>query len=131
MLEVHRGRGRGAGTTYPVFPAASTAGKGTQPLKTLSHGLYLSIRVPVVPEGTVCGKPTTASCAMTARLENKVGKAVAEAASRPKTSDLGDTMVVACEKSVLSCSTKQLSWKRSRSSYSNVTPGSTRYLVVL
>jgi hypothetical protein len=38
---------------YPVFPAASTAAKGTQPLYTSSQGLYFSMSSPVIPEGTV------------------------------------------------------------------------------
>lgn len=51
--------------TYEVFPSESTAGKGTQPLKTFKYGLNLSIRVPSAVAGTVSAKPTNASWSRT------------------------------------------------------------------
>jgi hypothetical protein len=72
-----------------VSPAAFTAGKGTQPLKTLRNGLYFSMRVPAMPDGTVWGKPTTAVWAITARLSRLMGEArTREAAARSWTGRL-------------------------------------------
>lgn len=80
--------------TYEVFPSESTAGKGTQPLKTFRYGLNLSIRSPSVVAGTVSAKPTTASWAITARawraaaagtlfaVEGEVGAARTEETAR-------------------------------------------------
>jgi hypothetical protein len=71
--------------TYEVSPAAFTAGNGTHPFNTSSQGLYLRYKLPVRPEGTVWGKPTTASWLMTARgrRERGLGKAeTREAAAR-------------------------------------------------
>lgn len=53
--------------TYPVFPSASTAGNGTQPLNTFKYGLNFNMRLPSVVDGTVSAKPTTASWSMTLR----------------------------------------------------------------
>lgn len=55
-----------------VFPSASTAGKGTQPLVTLSFGLYLSIRLPATLSGAASLNPTTASWEITALASSGV-----------------------------------------------------------
>lgn len=59
--------------THEVFPSASTAGKGTQPLKTLRYGLYANIKSPSLLSGTASANPTTASWSMTARDLRAVG----------------------------------------------------------
>lgn len=69
---------------YPVLPAESTAGNGTQPFVTLSNGLYLSIKEPTVVAGTVSAKPTTSSCPMTdlASIPAETGAAMIAWAAR-------------------------------------------------
>ena len=77
--------GRGSsGSTYPVLPALSTAGNGTQPLETWRKGLYFRYREPRVPLGTVWGKPTTASWLMRARRSSGAARDVEARAARAR-----------------------------------------------
>lgn len=70
--------------TYPVFPAASTAANGTHPLTTFRNGWYASYTSPIIPPGTVSGKPTTPSCEISPLLFNS-GLAFTAVAARRET----------------------------------------------
>jgi hypothetical protein len=70
--------------TYPVLPALSTAGNGTQPLETWRKGLYFRYKEPRVPLGTVWGKPTTALWLMRARRSRGAAREVEARAARAR-----------------------------------------------